>query len=458
MSAEGGGRFTVLVRAWLERFRSSLFGLPALWVLGGVAASFATVELDRLMEDGDLPDRFIITVDSARALLGAIATGTITSASVVFSLTLVTVQLSSSAYSSRVLRTFLRDRLQRNVMGFVTASFAYSMLVLREVRGPLEEVGGDPFVPRVSTLVATVLAVLTLLALIASINNTAQSLRVSNVALRIVADVRSAVDARFPVARPRLAVDDPGVAPQQPVGRRSAPEATSGVGAVLTASSSGWLQQISPGVIVEQVPEGSTVRLEVSAGSYVGEGDPLMTVWPPPADAELDEMKSRLAGAFSIGAERTLLQDVGFGIVMLEDIALRALSSGINDPNTARAVLEPLAQVVEEILARPFPPSVVEEEGRRVLRPFEVSQDGYVRMAFDQLRQEAAGQPVVLVAVVRSLDRIGRGLQRRGAAAPVCVEALAAQIDAIAELADDATFAAMDRRDLDEAIAAVAWR
>ncbi|MEZ5225675.1 MAG: DUF2254 family protein [Acidimicrobiales bacterium] len=112
-------------------------------------------------------------------ILSAIAGGTITAASIVFSLTLVAVQLAASRFSPRVLRDFLGDRFQQLVMGTVIGTFSYSLLVLREVRSAPEGVE-RAFLPQVSVALAVVLAVVSLVAILGSIDHTAKGLRVGN--------------------------------------------------------------------------------------------------------------------------------------------------------------------------------------------------------------------------------------------------------------------------------------
>ncbi|MCB0991735.1 MAG: DUF2254 domain-containing protein, partial [Acidimicrobiales bacterium] len=128
-----GGRVSIWWGTFVERFRTSLFGVPALWIAAAVLGSYASTRLDQAGTGWELPGFLDTTVASARSILAAVSSGTITAASVVFSLTLVSIQLSTSAYSSRVLRSFLRDRFQQHMIGVVTATFLYSLLVLREV-------------------------------------------------------------------------------------------------------------------------------------------------------------------------------------------------------------------------------------------------------------------------------------------------------------------------------------
>ncbi len=399
-------------------------------------------------------------MQSSRALLSAVATGTIAAASVVFSLTLVAVQLSSSAYSSRVLRTFLRDRVQQNVIGLVTASFAYSLLVLVQIRGPLDE-SGEPFVPRFSVFLALVLAIASLLALIASINRTAQSLRVSNVTRKIVREVQAVIDERFPLEpRNEVAIQ----APQQVPDRLRPPPDTSipepdGVGAIVTAEVSGWIQQISVPALRAALEPGATVRLDVAAGTYVQQAAPLLTVWPPPADPRAAERQQQeLRGAVAIGDERSLQQDVAFGLLLLEDIALRALSPGVNDANTAVAVVPQLGELVLHILSRPLTPAQATYQDCEFQRPSEPTYADYVETAFDQIRRAAADQPTVLATLIRTLHSVGDELIRRRLAAPATLDALRSQLDSIDESIAKVDLVMADHERLIELFDRIEWR
>jgi uncharacterized membrane protein len=159
-------------------------------------------------------------------------------------------------------------------------------------------------------------------------------------------------------------------------------------------------------------------------GAYVSEGAPLLTVWPEPPDDEQADLARRLRSAFAIGDERTMQQDIAFGLTMLEDIAVKALSPGVNDPNTAKVVIAQLGDVVLSILERELPPTHVDFEGRAIWRPNEHGYDDYVRLAFDQIRLYARDQASVQLSVVTTLLAVGTELHRRGAATRNAVDAL----------------------------------
>ncbi len=421
MSWRDGGGLAIRVRALVDRFRTSLFGVPVLWMVATIVLSRLIIELDSSVDPVSLPPIIVTTVDSARAILSAIASGTITAASVVFSLTLVAIQLSSSAYSSRVLRVFLRDPFQQNMIGLVLSAFVFSVLVLREVRGPVEE-GGAPYLPSIAVAVAIVFALAALLALLASINHTAQQLRVSTVSREVTRQVLTVVKERYREPAVVAGDDSPG--------NRPVPNVPASPGTVISAGRSGWVQQISLQALLETIQPHDAVRIEVAAGMYVYADAALVTIWTADADG-LGGLERRVREAFGIGDQRTLQQDVGFGLVMLEDIALKALSPGINDPNTAHAVVAQMGELVLEVLSRKLPARFVAVDDRRVFAPFQLTHDDVVHQAFDQIRTCARPLPTVLGSVLTALQVIRSELVRRGLDTELAMTALRDQARAV---------------------------
>lgn len=432
-----GGRLLVTVRSYVESARTSLFAVPVVWIVAAICLSQLVTWVDVRTQDNDAFPGFLdTTVESARALLGAISSGTIGAASVVFSLTLVAIQMSSSVYTSRVLRSFLRDRFQQNMIGILLATFTYSLLVLREVRGPLDA-EGSPYIPRLSVFLAVLFAIAAVFALLASISHTSQSLRSSSVTRQLVEEMVDLVEQTFsePASDADAADDGAPALPTEP-------------GAVLASDRRGWVQQISFEAIRDAIDDGTTVRLDVSAGSYVGVGTPLLVLWPPPSDGDIAALTDDLRGAFAIGDQRSLQQDLEFGFVMLEDIANKALSPGVNDPNTAAAVIEQLGEVVLAVLERRPHPASTMIDGCEFVRTRVANHDDVVVAAFNQIRHFAVGQPSVQLVLVRTLVGTGDELIRRGRATPTALGALGAMLGHVmADLsAEDRDPAAVDAR------------
>lgn len=402
-------------------------------MVAAVVASQLLVLLDLNLGD-NLPAVFDSTVGSSRDLLSVIAGGTITAASVVFSLTLVAVQLASTQFSPRTLGTFLGDRVQQIIIGIVLGTFVYSLLVLRVVRGP-SEVGGDEFIPRFSVMVAVVLGVVSMVAVIASINRTAQSLRVESIASKIASETIAAIDEQFG------AEDNAATPPADELDVTPPPDPPpDALGA--EASRAGWVQDISVEGMLKDVPDGGYLMVHEAVGTYVLRAQRLVSVWPAPEHSE--KLAGELAKAFVIKEKRSRDKDVSFGITQLVDIASRALSPGINDPKTAEEIVLRLGQILVELAVRDIPPAASEIEGRTILRPASLQHEDYVELAVEPIRRFARSDPSVLSTLLRTLVTAKEVALRRSDAA--AVEGFAIQVDLI--LTDIKTMTSQADRDL----------
>ena len=381
-------------RALRERIGESLFYVPSLFMLGAVVLSQLLVGLDRSLAADQLPTGFDTTVGSTRVMLSVIAGGTITAASVVFSLTLVAVQLASTQFSPRTLGSFLGDRVQQVIIGVVLGTFAYCILVLRVVRGPLEE-GNDSFIPRFSVMVAVVLGVIALVAVIASINRTAQSLRVETVAAKVSAETMAAIAAQFGGDRTSIATPIPAARNEM------SPVQAPNDAIPVVAPRSGWIQDISIDHLLQCVDEGSYVLVHRSVGNFVIDGELLASVWPDLDQG--DSVADAAAPAFVVGEQRSRKGDVSFGITQLVDIAVRALSPGVNDPKTAEELVLRLGDILVALAISDLPPTQVEIDGRTIMRAGELSHADYVDLAVEPIRRFARKDPRVLSALVRTL-------------------------------------------------------
>ena len=380
----------VRLRSLSERLRGSLFLVPMTYVVGGLLLGLLAVQVDRNLVDtnADLPFGLTSTVDSARAILETVGGATITFAGIAFSISLLVIQLASSQYSPRVVHGLLRDPFTKQVMGIVVGTFTYCLVVLRSVRGPLEE-GGDPVIPNISVALAVLLGVVAIMAIIAFIDHSAHSMDVSRILSRATADATSAARRLWPEEPD--AGSDPDRLPDPPAGAL-----------VVTHADDGWVKYIDIPAVARVAPPGGTVRLETEVGRYAIEGTPLCTVWPRPDD--VDDATERARDAVVSGRSRTVEQDVAYGVRQLADVALRALSPGINDPTTAQDAVFHLGSVLHELLIRHPPRSVSPQDDDRTLeRPERQGHLDVISLAFDEVRLAATGLPTVCIYLLEVL-------------------------------------------------------
>ena len=191
-----------------ERLRAGFWVVPGACVVLAVLLALALVALDRRLQ-AELAFTFGAGPDGAREVLGAITTAMITFTGLVFSITIVVLQLTSSQFSPRVLRTFLRDRQTQYALGVFTATFVYAVMVLRTVNSGEDE---EAFVPAVATTVAVALLLLSVALFVAYIHHIATAMQASSIIAAIGAETRSSLEKRFPAGRDEP-VDGGGVGP-----------------------------------------------------------------------------------------------------------------------------------------------------------------------------------------------------------------------------------------------------
>ncbi len=385
-----------------ERVRASLFFIPMLAVVGAIAFGLVALDFDRNLDPAtDLPLGFTSTVESARAVLSTIAGATITFAAIAFSISLLIIQLASSQYSPRVVHTLFRDPFNKRVMALVVGTFTYCVVVLRSVRSPLED-GGDPIVPNLSVAIAVVLGITTILTIVAFINHSAHTMDVSEILERVSHEAIAHIRGEWRSDGAGDGQHDPVPTVQQPVH-------------IVRFERSGWVQQIDLDGLLESTPDDTLVRLDTFPGRYAVEGTPFCALSPPPADR--DNVERGLRSAAGVGTTRTMQQDVSYGLRQLADVALKALSPGINDPTTAQDAIFHTTAVLSELLRRDPPPRVRSgPRGTRILLVEQPDHGDLIGLAFDEVRRAAATQPTVCIYLLEALHLLTEALTATGLA------------------------------------------
>ena len=406
----------VQLRQLQDRLNSSLFFVPMVFVVAAVVLGEAMLAIDGWIED--VPARFTATVDSGRAVLSVVAGATLTFAGIAFSVSLLLISLASSQYSPRVVHGLFRDPFNKRIMGIVIGTFTYCLVVLRAVRGPLEELG-EAVVPSLSIFVAAVLGVVSVLSIVAFISHSAHSMDVSRILQGVTEDALAQIRTMW------------SESPAAPDDREPVPP--DGEGFVVTFDKEGWVQQVDHQALIDCLEPGSCLQLATVAGRFAIPSTLLCTIWPPPADEDAAQRRARKGVV--LGETRTMQQDATYGARQLVDVALKALSPGINDPTTAQDALFHLGAVLREMLVRNPPARRVQgEEGRVLLLPEAVTHEDLIGLAFDEVRVASAGQPTVqiyLLEILHLLTRSLEGQERAGA-----VAALRRQADLVVATGD----------------------
>jgi uncharacterized membrane protein len=439
-----------------NNLRSSLWFLPAIIVSGLILLAIVLVygvgTIDEKVVDR-FPRFLGAGADGARGLLTAVATSMITVAGVTFSITIVVLSQASTHYSPRILRNFMQDRFNQAVLGTFLGIFAYCLIVVRTIRG-----GGDEFVPSIAVFVSVLLALVAVGVLIGFIHHIITSIQAGQIISEAAHETMGSIDDLFPepIGEPLPQDGDPRLV-------RFLGETA---WLPIPARRSGYLCRIDgEGLIALAERYDAVVRTEYAPGEFCVAGMPLVSLAAGPetgasrsgaenrreilarvdgearGDGEkLDRIAGEVADLYDLGRNRTIGQDVGFGIQQLVDIALKALSPGVNETTTAITCIHFLTVINAKLASRRISTRRRAKDGRLRVVAQTPTFGSLLDLSFDGIRRNAGGNVTVLKELLLAMETIAafaRDKDRR--------LALRRHVDEIALLADGGVSSPSDR-------------
>ncbi|MGT2438498.1 DUF2254 domain-containing protein [Bradyrhizobium betae] len=359
--------------------------LPALIVLVAVLTAFALVRLDR----SDLLPRWLLEgwlydggATGARTLLGAVASSTIGVAGTVFSITIAALSLAAGQMGPRLLRNFTRDRGNQFTLGAFLGTFSYTLIVLRSVRTQDE----GAFIPHLSLTVAIILAFVCVATLVYFVGHMAGRINVDTVIELVSDEVQSAIV--------RLTTDKPQADPP--------PNDFWSNGTAVDDSRQGYLLHIDDQGLADWAAEHKTsIRMLVRPGHHVFPGAPIAVIIPP-----VEGAAAAIRNATALGQQRVSSADLEFAVRQLVEVAVRALSPGINDPHTAMSALDRLGAALCQMVPLKLPTGVVMRDGRPALVVPSIQYDELLNVMFHMIRQNAAANAAVLIRILDVLTAV----------------------------------------------------
>jgi uncharacterized membrane protein len=325
----------------------------------------------------------------AQVVLATIAASIMTVVSIVFAILLMTLTLASMQFSPRILLSFVRDRVTQWTLGIFLGTFAYCMAALPAARSLPHAVS-----PVATVTCAMVLALICVAWLIFFIHHISQAISVNHIVDRIARETEGVIDDFMPDAQRR------GYEPQGVAFDDNKQE-------VLVGSAvSGYIRYVDTGRLLYLAKTYKLrVRLLRRVGHFVPAGVALFGASP---EGRVDpERAHELRSAFDIGPTRTLQQDIEFGVIQIVDIALKAISSAVNDPSTAITCIDQLGRILIRFVNRNVPVSLLYDPPHvvRVIVPW-IGTESLLDTAFEQIRHYSMSDIAVSLRLLRAFDDI----------------------------------------------------
>lgn len=375
------GKILAFVRAIPEQF----WFVPALFVLAAIVLSQVLVGLDHI--DYEAPAflhnlLFATGADGARSLLSAVA-AFLGVAGTAFSITISVISTASTTYGPRLVRNFMRNRNNQIVLGVLTATFVYTLLVLRTIKSA-DDGDDESFIPHMAVNAAIIFGVIDVFVFVWFIHHIASSVQIETISTQACKDFERTIKNTWHDP------DDDGV--------ECFPAPTEG-GGLVAAHQGGFLTRIDYDMLRRDA-ESCNVNVSLLArpGDHVVEGAPLAQVWP---EQRADAVAKALRDHLHLSASRTTEQDLRFAQQQLVELALRAMAGGTDDPYTAITVFQQITPGIVTAVSRSEDANVLLDDAgapRVYLRPVTIQE--IVDMPFDHVRPHALGFRIVAEALV----------------------------------------------------------
>lgn len=303
------------------KLEDSTWFVPFLYGVGGIALTFLTQYFGSFFREL-LPEIIYLDKDSAASVLSSSFTSLMTMMTFSFSTILVVLTTYSSQFSPRTINNFLTNSASKHTLGLFIMTTVYGITNLFLIRTSDEDV-----------VLASGISVLLVVSSIWAFVKFIQTISVSIQAERLLSALHREALSVIENQRRAVEEEDMYIVPKRTVHTFE--------GQAVYASRTGYVQLFSSG---KQESRDVDFESVVAVGDFVAEGD-ILGYWLAEEAPDID--------VFQIGEIRSSIQDPAFVIEKLSEIALKGVSPGINDPNTAIHAIHYIGDILRELSRLP---------------------------------------------------------------------------------------------------------
>lgn len=385
---------------YYEKLRASYWLIPAIMIAFSILLSFFTIWIDEIYTgrlDTILGWIDIRDPDGAHTFLSVVSSSMIGVTGVTFSITIVALVQASSQLGPRILNTFLRDRGNQFVLGTFVATYTYSLLVIRSVTNTTEEV----FVPHFSLFIVIILAIFSVSMLVYFFHHVTTLLQANYVIGSLGRELDRTIKRLFPEFH-NYATYGKALKSEEDLPAYVEEDG----GTIIRSSKAGYLQAMDIDALVKLAEERDLfLRVAFRPGDFIQKEEKLVEVWP--SDFVEERVVDKVLDAFIIGDQRLRINDVEFMVNQLVEIAVRALSPGINDPFTAIACVDQLGSGLSSLMERSIPQGYhYDSDGMLRLLTKSLTFSGIIESGFNQIRQNAYDNVAVTIRLLDTIKTI----------------------------------------------------
>ncbi len=383
----------------LRQIRSSFWFIPTFYGVGAFIAAILTLVFDRHFIQGNaiiLPYFFFATYDTSITILSTLVSSMLTMTTITFSTIMVVLTTYLSNFSPRTLQNFITDRITKRVLGIFVGGIIYFIILLLLI----EQTAEDGFVYFAPVLAVTY-AIVCVAYFVYFIHHVANWILVGNLIKHISKNTMDTIDRTF------MDFEKANEGGSASWDSWELDEIKMKEPRTISSRVSGYLQNVAIKDLLKiAIQHDLIIKLDRDIGEFIDEGTVVISYW----SAKDYPGEEKILDALSLGTERTTDQDIEYGIQKLVEIALRAISPGINDPNTAINCINRLGRVLSRLGQKHIPQPLYHDENKNlrvITNP--VTYSTYLYKSFYQIRHYAREDVSVLGSILHSLELAADG-------------------------------------------------
>ncbi len=380
---------THLRKLW-DSLKSSYWFIPLVMMALAVLLWWGTATLDHALSIRDKKNiawLYISDADSMRTLLLTIAVAIIGVVGVVFTIIMVPLSIAATQFGPRLLRNFLRDTGTQVTLGTFNATFIFCMAVLLQLSN-----SSKYHLPQISVNVALLFGLVSFGVLIYFINHVAVSLQAPVLVAKVSTELHAAIRHEL-----HDMPDKSLVAKEQ----RKVPD-LSAAHSIIPALSTGYLQVRDDADLLNlAIKHNLVIRIAPNPGDFIVKHSTLIFTWP---ETDVDNILKHVNSAFITGVQRTLVQDITFGINEMVEVAIRALSPAINDPFTAMTCLDWIGSALCSLCRKSFGDAeIYDDKGNLRIVKNVITFADLANAAFNQIREYGNSSTAVTMRLMNTI-------------------------------------------------------
>lgn len=316
------------IKIWFKQRHSEIVNsiafYPAIIVIVFLALAVISIQFDfsttGMQLKSDLLWLRLRDAATTRSIISSITAGIITLTVFSFSMVMIVLNQTASQLSNRILDRLIGSHFQQMVLGFYVGTIVYALFILSTVR----DVDSGVRIPAFSTYFLIVLTIVDIFLFIYFLHYITQSIKYNVIIQRILGETKAAM-----VHACKL----PAFVSEKQVFKSEC---------LITASESGVFMGFDLAELIELGNENDCVFYCMQApGTFILKG-----AYTLKANKKLPpEIMKAVQQSLYIQDNESIKENYFFGFRQLTELAIKALSPGINDPGTAIESLRALFQL-----------------------------------------------------------------------------------------------------------------